>query len=89
MSDDPPPSWRHRVAPHRAHRQGFARSHVSMGAMHAATLLATILATDKMKDPQARWVTIAGLGIASSIGEGIWREYIERERGNLERSERD
>jgi hypothetical protein len=58
-----------------------------MGAVHAATLLATVLATDKMQDPHTRWATIAGIGIASGIGETIWREHIERKREKKEEGE--
>lgn len=32
-----------------------------------------------MKEPGARWSAIAGFGIASGIGETIWRERVERE----------
>ena len=46
-----------------------------------ANLIVGMLATDRMKDPAARWATITGLGIASGIGETIWRDRIERERG--------
>jgi hypothetical protein len=52
-----------------------------MGVMiHIAGLIAGVLATDKMKDPSARWATIAAFGVATGIGETIWRDHIERER---------
>lgn len=50
-----------------------------------AGMIAEILAADKMKDPGARWSAIAGFGIASGIGEALWRERIEREREDKER----
>ena len=78
----PQTSWRQTVSPpHRKHRHAFSNSHVSLGAIHMANLIVGMLATDRMKDPAARWATITGLGIASGIGETIWRERIERERG--------
>ncbi|MBY0504433.1 MAG: hypothetical protein K2X03_11010 [Bryobacteraceae bacterium] len=52
-------------------------------------MIAGILAADKMKDPGARWSAIAGFGVASGIGEAIWRERIEREREEQEDRERD
>ena len=82
----PPKSWRQTVAPHRRHRQAFSRSTVSMGAMiHMAGMVVGALATDKMKDPSTRWATIAGFGVATGIGETIWRDRIEREREERER----
>ena len=77
----PPAYWQQTVSPHRKHRQAFSNSHVSLGAIHMANLIVGMMATDRMKDPAARWATITGLGIANGIGETIWRERIERERG--------
>lgn len=82
----PPKSWRQSVAPHRRHPPIFSSSTVSMGAMiHMAGMIVGALATDRMKDPSTRWATIAGFGVATGIGETIWRERIEREREINER----
>ena len=82
MNEYPPPTaWRQTVSPQRKHGHAFSNSHVSLGAIHMANLIVGMMATDRMKDPAARWATITGLGIASGIGETIWRERIERERG--------
>ena len=63
------------------HRHAFAHSQVSMGVMiHMAGMIAGLLATDKMKDPSARWAEIAAFGVATGVGETIWRDHIERER---------
>lgn len=91
-SNAPPPSWQHRVSqprPHRRHQHAFARGTVTVGAIHMAGMLAGILAADKMKDPSARWSAIAGFGVATGVGEAMWRERIEREREEQEDRERD
>ena len=63
------------------HRQSFANPRISMGVMiHMAGMVASILSADKMKDPAARWAAIAAFGIATGIGESIWRDDIDRER---------
>ena len=54
-----------------------------------AGMLAGILAADKMSDPSARWSAIAGFGVATGVGEAMWRERIERERDEQENMERD
>lgn len=97
MPAEPPgsslPSWRHRVSAERSgrrHHSGFARAHVTMGAIHMAGMVTGLLAADHMKSPSARWSAIAGFGIATGIGEAIWRDRIERERNNTpERDDRD
>ena len=91
-SNAPPPSWQHKVSQSRhgrRHHQAFARGTVTVGAIHMAGMLAGILAADKMKDPGARWSAIAGFGVASGVGEAMWRERIEREREELEERERE
>ena len=50
-----------------------------------AGMIAGLLAADKMKEPGARWSAIAGFGVATGIGEALWREHIEREQGDNER----
>jgi len=86
---NPPPSWRQKVAkpaPHRGHRHpAFSNAHVTIGAIHMAGMIAGILAADKMKEPGARWSAIAGFGVATGIGEAIWRERIERQRDGLDK----
>ena len=63
------------------HRQSFANSRISMGVMiHMGGMVAGLLAADKMKDPAVRWGAISAFGIATGIGESIWRDHIERER---------
>ena len=70
--------------PH-AYKRAFALSSVSMGVMiHMAGMVIGALANDKMKDPSARWATIAAFGVATGIGETIWRDHIERERAERE-----
>ena len=70
------------------HRHAFSQSHVSMGVMiHMAGMIVGVLATDKMKDPSARWATIAGFGVATGIGEMIWRDHMERKREEREQSQ--
>lgn len=89
-SKAPPPSWQHRVSrPHRRHQHAFARGTVTVGAIHMAGMLAGILAADKMKDPSTRWSAIAGFGVATGVGEAIWRDRIERERDAEEGLERE
>ena len=87
----PPPSWRHKVAkpaPRNKHRYpAFSNAHVTVGAIHMAGMIGGILAADKMKEPGARWSAIAGFGVATGIGEAIWRERIERERERDERNQ--
>lgn len=84
-SSRPPISWRGKVRPGRRHTSGFSGAHVTMGAIHMAGIVAGILAADKMKSPSARWSAIAGFGVATGIGEAMWRERIERERESPER----
>jgi hypothetical protein len=75
-------------APYRRHRHpAFSNAHVTVGAIHMAGMIAGILATDKMKEPGARWSAIAGFGVATGIGEAIWRDRIERERERDERNQ--
>ena len=91
-SNAPPPSWQQRVShprPRGRHHHAFARGTVTVGAIHMAGMLAGILAADKMKDPGARWSAIAGFGVATGVGEAIWRERIEREREEQEERERE
>lgn len=69
---------------HFKRRHAFAHSQVSMGVMiHMAGMIAELLATDKMRDPSARWAAIAAFGVATGVGETIWRDHIERERAEL------
>lgn len=75
----------HRRASHttrsRRHQfSAFSRGSVMLGAIHIGGMLAGILAADRMKAPGSRWSAIAGFGIATGIGEAIWREYVERQR---------
>ena len=87
----PPPSWQQRVSqprPHRRHHHAFASGTVTVGAIHMGGMLAGILAADKMKDPAARWSAIAGFGVATGVGEAMWRERIEREREQNEKGDR-
>ncbi len=84
---EPSGSWRDHVRPGRKHSHVFSSTQVTVGAIHMAGLIAGILATDKMKSPGARWTAIAAFGVATGIGEAIWRERIERERGKPERLE--
>lgn len=91
-SNASPPSWQQRVSPprpHRRHQHAFARGTVTVGAIHMAGMIAGILAADKMKDPGARWSAIAGFGVATGVGEAMWRERIERERDEEEQRERE
>ncbi len=91
-SDSPPPSWQHRVSPSRPrqrHRHAFSGGTVTVGAIHIAGLIAGVLAADKMREPAARWSAIAGFGIATGIGQAIWRERMERAREDQEDHERD
>ena len=68
-----------------ANRRAFTNSSVSMGVMiHMAGLVIGALATDKMRDPSARWATIAAFGVATGIGETIWRDHIVREQAERE-----
>ncbi len=86
----PSASWRHAVSlpPRRRHRHAFSRSTVSMGALiHVTGMMAGLLATDRMRDPSTRWATIAGFGLATGIGETIWRERIEAEREREEKEQ--
>ena len=70
------------------HRHAFAHSQVSMGVIiHMAGMITGLLATDKMKDPSARWAAIAAFGVATGIGETIWRDHIEREREEREQTQ--
>ena len=90
-SNTPPPSWQYRVSqprPRRRPHHAFSRGTVTVGAIHMGGMLAGILAADKMKEPGARWSAIAGFGVATGIGEAIWRERIERERDEEEDRER-
>lgn len=88
-SDTPPFSWRHHVSgPRRKHRV-FSSSGVTVGAIHIGGMIAGILAADSMKSPGTRWSAIAGFGIATGIGEALWRERIERERDESDRMEKD
>ncbi|MEQ1883700.1 MAG: hypothetical protein ABL967_01470 [Bryobacteraceae bacterium] len=87
-----PPSWQHRVTqsrPRRRHGVAFSSGHITVGAIHMAGMIVGILAADRMQSPGARWSAIAGFGIASGIGEAIWREHIERERDEQEGMDRD
>ena len=54
-----------------------------------AGMLAGLLAADKMKDPGARWSAIAGFGVATGVGEAMWRERVEREQEEREERERE
>jgi hypothetical protein len=45
-----------------------------------AGMVAGLLAADKMKSPSARWSAIVGFGIATGIGEMLWRDYIDPDR---------
>ena len=90
-SNSPPPSWQHRVGaprPRRRH-EGFSSARVTMGAIHMAGMIVGILAADRMKSPGARWSAIAEFGVATGIGEAIWRERMERERDEADRLDRD
>ena len=91
MTDSPKTlsSWRHRVSPPRPRHHAFSSSHVTIGAIHMAGMIAGILAADKMKSPGARWSAIAAFGVATGIGEAMWRERIERERSEQESLERE
>ena len=83
----PPPSWQHRVSEprHRRRHGSFSNAHITMGAIHMAGMIVGILAADRMQSPSARWSAIAGFGVATGIGEALWRERIERERGEADR----
>ena len=73
---------------HFNHRHAFAHSQVSMGVMiHMAGMITGLLATDKMRDPSARWAAIAAFGVATGVGETIWRDHIEREREEREQTQ--
>ena len=88
MSDkpNPPPAyWQQRVAgpypyPRQPYSPSFTRGTVTLGAIHGAGVLAGLLAADKMKEPQARWSAILGFGVATGIGEQMWRERVAQER---------
>ena len=54
-----------------------------------AGMIVGILAADRMKSPGARWSAIAGFGVATGIGEAIWRERMESERDEVDRLDRD
>ncbi len=74
-------SHQQRIAHRRRHPfSAFSRGSVMLGAVHVGGMLAGILAADRMKAPGARWSAIAGFGVATGIGEAIWREYVERQR---------
>ena len=91
-SNAPPPSWQQRTSQPRSrrrHHHAFARGTVTVGAIHMGGMLAGILAADKMKDPSARWSAIAGFGVATGIGEALWRERIEREQDERDDHERE
>ena len=87
----PPPSWQHRVSEprHRRRHGSFSNAHITMGAIHMAGIIVGILAADRMKSPGARWSAIAGFGVATGIGEAIWRERVERERDEADRPSPD
>jgi len=82
--DTPPGSWREKVRPGRKHHHVVSSAHITMGAIHMGGMLAGILAADQMKSPSARWSAIAAFGIATGIGEVIWRERMERQRDERE-----
>jgi hypothetical protein len=84
-----PASSRYRGSAPRRRHSSFSSAHVTMGAIHMAGMIAGILAADRMKSPGARWSAIAGFGVATGIGEAMWRERIERERDGQERGERE
>jgi hypothetical protein len=90
-SDRPATLWQRRVFDSRFPRRNrplFSTAHITLGAVHAAGMLAGILAVDRMRSPAARWSAIAGFGIAIGIGEAIWRQPIERERGEQDWTDR-
>ena len=93
MTDrDPPASWQHRVARSRSRRRHhpvFARGTVTVGAIHMAGMIAGLLAADKMQNPGARWSAIAGFGVATGLGEAIWRERVEQQQEERENRERE
>lgn len=72
--------WRRVARPNEPHPL-FSRAHVQLGAIHAAGILVGMLAADQMKSASARWSAIAAFGIATGIGEAIWRNRINQERG--------
>jgi hypothetical protein len=78
---EPSSSWREHIRPGRRHSHVFSSAHITMGAIHMAGMIVGILAADKMKSPGARWSAIAGFGIATGIGEILWRDYIDPKRG--------
>ena len=85
----PPKSWREKTRPGRKHSHVFSTASVTIGAIHMGGMLAGILAADQMKSPSARWSAIAGFGIATGIGEALWRDYIDPTRNEQEWSDRD
>ena len=71
------------------HKHAFANSRVSMGVMiHMAGMITGILATDKMKDPSARWAAITAFGVGTGIGETMWRDHIEWQRAQADEQKR-
>lgn len=76
----PTGSWREKVRPGRKHHHVFSSAHITMGVIHLGGMLAGLLAADQMKSPTARWSAIAGFGIATGIGEAMWRNHIDPER---------
>lgn len=78
--DKPPASWREKVRPGRRHSHVFSSAHVTVGAIHMAGMIAGLLAADKMRSPSARWSAIVGFGVATGIGEMLWRDYIDPDR---------
>jgi hypothetical protein len=88
----PQAAQKYEQRPQENHRQGFSRSHVSMGAWHwikTAGILAPLVIGEFVKDPDRRWRYIRMASVATAlVSEAMWSNRISKERDQC-RDERD
>ena len=78
------------------HRKEFSGTHVSLGGVkYAVGAIALMLLGEKIKNPEQRYLVLAGLGAIVGAIDTAWRDHVRaRERADKEacwreRSERN
>lgn len=77
------------------HRREFSGTHVSLGGVkYAVGAIALMLLGEKIKNPEQRYLVLAGLGAIVGAIDTAWRDHVrareraQREADWQERSER-
>jgi hypothetical protein len=76
-------------SPHEHRREGFSGTHVSLGSVkYAVGAVALMFLGEKIKNPEQRYLVLAGLSAIVGALDTAWRDHVKAQREACRERER-